>query len=59
MQLSSIEYNVIMEAINNYRAELNSREHVGDLSDETWNATERLAAIDRVEMEIMRDNIPF
>ena len=59
MQLSSIEYNVIMQAIETYKNELIAQGDVGDLSDFEYSQKETLDALDAVERKIISDNLPL
>lgn len=58
MQLTTIEYDAIMQAINNYKSELevHGLAQYPDVTD--YTAPELLAALNRVEDRIIADNIP-
>ena len=61
MKLSVIEYDAIMQAINNYKAELSTRglglEWAGN--EEGYTEESIKEALERVEEFIMVSNLPF
>jgi hypothetical protein len=62
MQLSSIEYNVIMQAIDNAKNAIHADEFINyyDLENpDHWTNDNLLAALQRVENKIMSDNVPY
>jgi hypothetical protein len=61
MQLTSIEYNAIMQAINNAKACIADDEFIDPYGDnpENWTNENLLAALDSVENKIISHNLPF
>ena len=61
MQLTTIEYNAIMEAINNAKAAIADGEFIdpyGEIPDGYSNET-LLEALEQVERKIMSYNVPY
>jgi len=60
-QLTSIEYNVIMEAINNAKASLADGDFIDPYAENPDGYTEEslLAALNSVEAKLIEANIPF
>ena len=60
MQLSSIEYNVIMQAINNAYDALDEDTFIDPYGNEDDYSNDTLReALERVERRIVEDNTPF
>jgi hypothetical protein len=61
MNLTTIEYNVIMEAINNAKSAIHDDEFIDPYADNPDGYTNELllAALDSVERKIINDNLPY
>lgn len=61
MNLTTIEYDVIMEAINNAKSAIHDDEFIDPYAENPDYYTNEtlLAALDSVERKIISDNIPF